>query len=66
MSYREDQLNGRIASAINRIASASGWFAREELKGALRPRPEKRGGGKRVQGTTGHLGIARRRATDHS
>lgn len=45
MAYREDQLNGRIASAINRIAGASGWKAREELKGALRPRTENRGGG---------------------
>ncbi len=32
----EPQLNGRIASVINRITKSSGWQVREELLGALR------------------------------
>ena len=32
----EPQLNGRIASVINKITSSAGWLAREELRGALR------------------------------
>ena len=32
----EPQLNGRIASVINRITNSAGWKAREELLGALR------------------------------
>ncbi len=32
----EPQLNGRIASVINRITGSAGWQAREELRGALR------------------------------
>ena len=31
----EPQLNGRIASVINRVAKTAGWTAREELRGAL-------------------------------
>ena len=32
----EPQLNGRIASVINKLTNSAGWQAREELKGALR------------------------------
>ena len=32
----EPQLNGRIASVINKITNSAGWQAREELRGALR------------------------------
>ena len=32
----EPQLNGRISSIINRLTSSAGWFAREEIGGALR------------------------------
>ena len=32
----EPQLNGRIASVINRLTNSAGWQAREELRGALR------------------------------
>ena len=32
----EPQLNGRIASVINKITNSAGWLAREELRGALR------------------------------
>ena len=32
----EPQLNGRIASVINKLAVTAGWTAREELRGALR------------------------------
>ncbi len=32
----EPQLNGRIASVINKLAKTAGWSAREELRGALR------------------------------
>ena len=32
----EPQLNGRIASIINRLTNSAGWSAREELRGALR------------------------------
>ncbi len=32
----EPQLNGRIASVINKLTSSAGWTAREELRGALR------------------------------
>ncbi|MCE2465862.1 MAG: hypothetical protein J4G01_07295 [Dehalococcoidia bacterium] len=32
----EPQLNGRIASVINKLTNSAGWRAREELKGALR------------------------------
>lgn len=32
----EPQLNGRIASVINRITNSAGWQAREELRGSLR------------------------------
>ena len=32
----EPQLNGRIASVINKITHSAGWQAREELRGALR------------------------------
>lgn len=32
----EPQLNGRIASVINRLTASSGWMAREELRGSLR------------------------------
>ena len=32
----EPQLNGRIASVINKITTSAGWLAREELRGALR------------------------------
>ena len=30
------QLNGRIASVINRLTNSAGWQTREELRGALR------------------------------
>ena len=32
----EPQLNGRLASVINKLANTAGWTAREELRGALR------------------------------
>ena len=32
----EPQLNGRIASVINKLTDSAGWQAREELRGALR------------------------------
>ncbi len=32
----EPQLNGRIASIVNRLTNSAGWQAREELRGALR------------------------------
>ena len=32
----EPQLNGRIASVINKLTNSAGWQAREELRGALR------------------------------
>ncbi len=32
----EPQLNGRIASIINKLTNSAGWQAREELRGALR------------------------------
>ncbi len=32
----EPQLNGRIASVINKLTKSAGWLAREELRGALR------------------------------
>ena len=32
----EPQLNGRIASVINKITNSAGWQSREELRGALR------------------------------
>ena len=32
----EPQLNGRIASVINKLTQSAGWLAREELRGALR------------------------------
>ena len=32
----EPQLNGRVASVINKITNSAGWQAREELRGALR------------------------------
>ena len=32
----EPQLNGRIASVINKLTHSAGWQAREELRGALR------------------------------
>ena len=32
----EPQLNGRIASVINKLTNSAGWRAREELRGALR------------------------------
>ena len=32
----EPQLNGRIASVINKLTNSAGWLAREELRGALR------------------------------
>ena len=38
----EPQLNGRIASVINKIANSVGWMAREELRGALRGRKPSR------------------------
>ena len=32
----EPQLNGRIASVVNKLTNSAGWQAREELRGALR------------------------------
>lgn len=32
----EPQLNGRIASVINKLTNSASWQAREELRGALR------------------------------
>ena len=32
----EQQLNGQITSIINKLTNSAGWFAREDLGGALR------------------------------
>lgn len=58
MAYREDQLNGRIASAINRIAGASGWEAREEAKGAFLPAAKIGGGANRESVSARHIGAS--------
>lgn len=42
MPVREDQLNGRIASLINRYTGSMGWTAIEETQGALRGRERDR------------------------
>ena len=35
----EPQLNGRIASVINKLTNSAGWQAREELLGAIEGYP---------------------------
>ncbi len=41
MPLEEPQLNGRIASVINKLTKSAGWQAMEELRGAFRGRTTK-------------------------